>query len=68
MVSGIIDPCSCHDYCVRREQEEHGHVVMLGIFDCIDDTVLVKKALLGVSFNTPLNAFCSSTTLLDGRN
>eukprot|EP00731_Ephydatia_muelleri_P017988 Em0011g28a len=27
--------------------EEHGHVVMLGIFDCIDDTVLVKKALLG---------------------
>ena len=29
-------------------QEEHGHVVMLGIFDCIDDTVLVKKALLSV--------------------
>ena len=47
--------------CVRREQEEHGHVVMLGIFDCIDDTVLVKKALLGVSLKHTLGGwFCST--------
>ena len=29
--------------------EENGHMVMLGLFDCVDDTVLVKKALLSVS-------------------
>ncbi len=29
--------------------EENGHVVLLGVFDCVDDTVLVKKALLSVS-------------------
>ena len=29
--------------------EENGHVVMMGLFDCVDDTVLVKKALLSVS-------------------
>ncbi len=29
--------------------EENGHVVLLGIFDSVDDTVLVKKALLTVS-------------------
>lgn len=28
--------------------EEYGHVVMLGVFDTVDDTVLVKKALLSV--------------------
>ena len=30
-------------------QEENGHLLMLGICDCVDDTVLVKKVLLSVS-------------------
>lgn len=30
-------------------QEENGHLLMLGIFDSVDDTVLVKKVLLSVS-------------------
>ena len=29
--------------------EEHGHLVLLALFDCVDDTVLVKKAILSVS-------------------
>ena len=28
--------------------EENGHVVMMGVFDTVDDTVLVKKAILTV--------------------
>ena len=28
--------------------EENGHVVMMGVFDTVDDTVLVKKAILSV--------------------
>ena len=28
--------------------EENGHVVMMGVFDTVDDTVLVKKTLLSV--------------------
>lgn len=32
-------------------QEENGHLVMMGLFDCVDDTVLVRKALLSVSCN-----------------
>ena len=27
--------------------EEYGHVVLLGLFDCVDDTVLVKKSIIG---------------------
>ncbi len=27
--------------------EEHGHMVMLALFDCVDDTKLVGKAILG---------------------
>ena len=30
-------------------QEEHGHYVLLAVFDCIDDTVLVKKVIRSVS-------------------
>lgn len=30
-------------------QEESGHIVLLGLFDCVDDTVLVKKVVLSVS-------------------
>ncbi len=29
--------------------EEHGHLVLLALLDCVDDTVLVKKAVLSVS-------------------
>ena len=29
-------------------QEEHGHLVLLGIFDSVDDTVLVSKIILSV--------------------
>ena len=28
--------------------EENGHVVMMAVFDTVDDTVLVKKVLLSV--------------------
>ena len=29
--------------------EENGHVVLMGVFDTVDDTVLVRKAILSVS-------------------
>ncbi len=31
-------------------QEEHGHLLLLAVFDCVDDTVLVQKAILDVSY------------------
>ena len=37
-----------HTHTHTHTQEEHGVVAMLGLFDCVDDTVLVKKALLSV--------------------
>lgn len=30
--------------------EEDGHVVMMAVFDTVDDTVLVKKMLLSVGY------------------
>lgn len=30
-------------------QGEFGHLVLLAIFDCVDDTKLVKQAVLSVS-------------------
>ena len=33
---------------VKICQEEYGHLVMLSVFDCVDDTKLVKAALLEV--------------------
>ena len=30
-------------------KEEHGHLVLISIFDCVDDTKLVSKAILDVS-------------------
>ena len=30
-------------------KEEYGHMVMLAIFDCVDDTKLVQKVLIEVS-------------------
>ena len=32
-------------------QEEHGHLVMMGVFDCVDDTVLVIKSIISVSYD-----------------
>ena len=29
-------------------QEEFGHLVLLALFDCVDDTVLVKKIMFSV--------------------
>lgn len=34
---------------LRVHQEENGYIVMLAVFDTVDDTALVKKALLRVS-------------------
>ena len=31
-------------------QEEFGHLVLLALFDCVDDTVLVKKIMFSVRF------------------
>ena len=31
-------------------KEENGHIVLMAIFDSVDDTVLVRKAILSVSF------------------
>lgn len=30
-------------------QEENGYLVMMALFDCVDDTVLLRKAILSVS-------------------
>ncbi|XP_003387437.1 PREDICTED: pumilio homolog 3-like [Amphimedon queenslandica] len=37
---------SLKSYIVKICKEEHGHLVLLGIFDCVDDTVLVSKTIL----------------------
>lgn len=34
---------------VKVCSEENGHVVMMGLFDSVDDTVLLKKVILAVS-------------------
>ena len=47
--------------CVPPKQEGSGHIVLLGVFDCVDDTVLVKKAILSVSATLTLNPTKSTT-------
>jgi len=32
---------------IKTAQEEYGHMVLLGIFDCVDDTKFVGKAVIG---------------------
>ena len=49
-------------------QEEHGYLVLLAVFAAVDDTVLIGKALLGVSdalvwCTSPINTL--STRLID---
>lgn len=29
--------------------EEHGHMVLLALFDCVDDTTLIDKVIIKVS-------------------
>ena len=36
--------------CKLFTQEEYGHMVLLSLFDAVDDTVLVKKIVFPVSF------------------
>ena len=33
-------------YVTKICKEENGHLVMMALFDCVDDTVLVKKVIL----------------------
>ena len=33
-------------YVAKICKEENGHLVMMALFDCVDDTVLVKKVIL----------------------
>ncbi|XP_035829292.1 pumilio homolog 3 [Aplysia californica] len=37
---------SLKGHVVKICQEEHGHLLLLAIFDCVDDTVLVQKVIL----------------------
>jgi pumilio homology domain family member 6 len=37
---------SFKDYIVKIAKEKHGHMVLLAVFDAIDDTVLINKAVL----------------------
>ena len=36
-------------YVKKICMEENGHVVMMAVFDTVDDTVLVRKTILSVS-------------------
>ena len=40
-------------------QEEFGHLVLLALFDCVDDTVLVKKIMFSVRFTLFCLGECS---------
>ena len=40
---------SFKSYVKKICMEENGHVVMMGVFDTVDDTVLVRKAIISVS-------------------
>ena len=36
------------EFVIKLSCEEFGHLVLLAAFDCVDDTVLMKKALIQV--------------------
>ncbi|KAL6077580.1 Pumilio y domain member 6 [Balamuthia mandrillaris] len=40
----------------KISQEEHGHLVLLSLLDCTDDTVLIKKAILRELFQNTMEA------------
>ena len=52
--SYVVKICKVVDYTnyinilISLCQEEHGHLVLLGVFDSVDDTVLVSKTILAV--------------------
>ena len=50
---------------VKICQEEFGHLVLLAVFDCVDDTKLVKLALLDVC--KQYIHWSNSSSLLDVR-
>ena len=37
------------DLACKIAQEEQGYLTILAAFDCVDDTVFLKKALINVS-------------------
>jgi len=43
-------------------QEEFGHLVLLALFDCVDDTVLVKKIMFSVRFTLFCLQVCSRSS------
>ena len=44
---------SLKGHLVKVCKDEAGHMVLLAIFDSVDDTVLVQKAILDVSAGVP---------------
>lgn len=38
----------------KISMEEHGHMVLLALFDCVDDTTLIEKIIIKVVINFPL--------------
>ena len=57
---GKYHPCSLQDRKIIAKslkgvvckvcQKENGHLVILGLFECVDDTVLIRKLILTVSY------------------
>ncbi|KAK3872402.1 hypothetical protein Pcinc_022502 [Petrolisthes cinctipes] len=41
---------SLRTHMVKTAKEEHGHMVLLAAFDCVDDTVFLKKVILAELF------------------
>ena len=48
MIDCIVNANAFKSYVKKICIEGNGHVVMMGVFDTVDDTVLVKKTLLSV--------------------
>jgi pumilio homology domain family member 6 len=46
-------------------KEQYGHAVLITCFECIDDTVLISKALIGELFAPPSQEFTVGTLLRD---
>jgi hypothetical protein len=44
-------------FFVKMALEEHGHLVILALFDSVDDTKFVSKAVIEVSFILKKSAY-----------
>ncbi|XP_077505038.1 pumilio homolog 3-like [Amblyomma americanum] len=42
-------------YVAKIAREEHGHMVLLSIFDCVDDTKLIEGAIIAELLKEPLD-------------